>query len=161
MGGNSAAQCLRAHWEALEEGWLLLQALSPTGAVHLGCQGENTQQPPTTIAGWEHMLAGVKKNKKPKPFHIWNYSNSFPTHFSIANRYPQLSAYCLCLHLFLCYEKAWITNESQSQWSCSPPVLFKTKINSSVSFCPLTVYLHKNIIYFIFNLANCTRFYKM
>ncbi|TNM91482.1 hypothetical protein fugu_019862 [Takifugu bimaculatus] len=26
--------------------WLLLQALSPTGAVHLGCQGDNTQQPP-------------------------------------------------------------------------------------------------------------------
>lgn len=43
VGGNSTAQCLRAHREALKEGRLLLQALSPTRAVHLGCQGGNPQ----------------------------------------------------------------------------------------------------------------------
>lgn len=44
VGWNGAAQCLRAHREALQEGRLLLQALPPAGAVHLGRQG---QSPPT------------------------------------------------------------------------------------------------------------------
>lgn len=30
-----------------------------------------------------------------------------------------------------------------------------------MSVCPLTVYLHKNIIFFICNLANCRGSYKM
>lgn len=41
VGGNGAAQCLRAHREALQERRLLLQTLSPPGAVHLGCQGQS------------------------------------------------------------------------------------------------------------------------
>lgn len=41
VGWNGAAQCLRAHREALQEGRLLLQALPPAGAVHLGRQGQS------------------------------------------------------------------------------------------------------------------------
>lgn len=41
VGGNGAAQRLWADWEALQEGRLLLQAVPPAGAVHLGCQGQN------------------------------------------------------------------------------------------------------------------------
>lgn len=41
VGGDGASQRLRAHREALQEGWLLLQALPPTGAVHLGRQGQS------------------------------------------------------------------------------------------------------------------------
>lgn len=44
VGGNGAAERLRAHREAVQEGRLLLQALSPAGAVHLGSEGQNTQQ---------------------------------------------------------------------------------------------------------------------
>ena len=42
VGGNGAAQRLRADRETLQEGRLLLQALPPAGAVHLGRQGHNT-----------------------------------------------------------------------------------------------------------------------
>lgn len=42
VGGNGAAQRLRADRETLQEGRLLLQALPPAGAVHLGRQGNNT-----------------------------------------------------------------------------------------------------------------------
>lgn len=42
VGRDGAAERLRAHRETLQEGRLLLQALSPAGAVHMGRQGQDS-----------------------------------------------------------------------------------------------------------------------
>lgn len=48
VGGHGAAQRLRAHRAALQEGRLLLQALPPPRAVHLGRQGADVRHPFST-----------------------------------------------------------------------------------------------------------------
>lgn len=40
LGGHHPAQRMQADREALQEGRLLLQAVPPTGQIHLGCQGQ-------------------------------------------------------------------------------------------------------------------------